>query len=356
MNRRFEAIIGHKTSIALVVTVFALGGLAALSMGSAATYVANVEAENGRVNGPATVVSDPLASGGSAVTFKSAVTPPPSPTGGSLLKPARSFTKYANLRYSDTSSRLLLDLYIPDHDSIKPLVVYVHGGYWANGSKDECPPAKGDGNDTMMQQGFAVACINYRLSDEAIYPAQIQDVKASIRWLRANAATYGLFAGNIGIWGGSAGGHLAALAGTTSDVAAYDTGANLQYSSKVAAVVDYFGPVDLVGLSKNPAIDPRSTQNAYKFLGGDGPDFDVRARAASPSTYVSPGDSPFYIVHGDRDRIVPHTESILLDRLLTQSGVSSRLVIIPGAGHGGSVFLTPERLDAAVKFLDLYVR
>ncbi|MBA3723703.1 MAG: alpha/beta hydrolase fold domain-containing protein [Candidatus Levybacteria bacterium] len=287
------------------------------------------------------------------------VSPSPTPvtqTGTSLLQPVSTYTSYKNLRYSNASTRLLLDLYVPDHSGVKPLLVYIHGGFWSSGSKDSCPPIQDYGSKTFMHRGFAVACINYRYSSEAIYPAQIEDVKASIRYLRANASQYGLYDTKIAVWGSSAGGHLAALAGTTSDITAYDKGENLQYSSKVDAVVDDFGPIDLEALLSSPTTDPKGYASGVKLLGGEGPDLYPRARAASARTYITADDSPFFIVHGSIDRIVPLSQSQLLDETLRNLNIPSQLNIISGMGHGGAQMFEPARLSAIALFLDTYIR
>lgn len=351
LNERLP--IGYK-----VAAVFAVTGLVALNLTTAAAPAVSSEAEAGNLSNASgvSVGTDPLASGGTFVKFGNLnmPPPPPPPSGSSLLKPVMSFTKQANLRYSTASPRLLLDLYLPDHNEVKPLIIYIHGGFWSAGSKDECLPAKDLGNRTFMHRGYAVACINYRLTDEAIYPAQIEDVKASVRWLRANATTYKLYSDKISVWGSSAGGHLTALAGTTGGVAAYDRGENMQHSSTVQAIVDYFGPADLT--ADLSGVDPKGISAMLKLLGGDGPDLDARKRAASPTTYITADDPPFYIVHGDRDRLVPLNQSQILHQRLQQAGVGTQLTVIPGAGHGGLQFVEPARLDAISRFLDMNLR
>ena len=134
-----------------------------------------------------------------------------------------------------------LDLYLPEADkSARPLVIWVHGGGWNSGSKDGCTAR------WLVEYGYAVASINYRLSTHAIYPAQIEDCKSAIRFLRAHASEYGIKPDRIGAWGASAGGHLVALLGTTGDIRDFDTGTNLDQSSKVQCVVDWFGPTDFL--------------------------------------------------------------------------------------------------------------
>ncbi len=134
-----------------------------------------------------------------------------------------------------------LDLYLPEEDpeAARPLVVWIHGGGWQNGSKDRCPLVR------LVPQGFVVASINYRLSQHAVFPAQIEDCRAAIRWLRANAAKYHIDPARVGVSGASAGGHLVALLGTSAEMKEWDgVGGNADQSSRVQAVVDLFGPAD----------------------------------------------------------------------------------------------------------------
>ncbi|MBA3724109.1 MAG: alpha/beta hydrolase [Candidatus Levybacteria bacterium] len=278
-------------------------------------------------------------------------TPTPS---SSLLIPTATFTSYKNLRYSNASPRLLLDLYTPDHAGPFPLIIYVHGGSWSSGSKDTNCAAYSTAK--MMYRGFAVACINYRLTNEAIYPAQIEDVKGAVRFLRANAAQYKLYDTKIGIWGASSGGHLAALAGTTDDITQYETGLNLSTSSSVQAVVDYFGPTDLVEFSKTSS--QRQDIVGAKLLGCKitAPGCTEKAIAASPLSYVTADDAPFFILHGDKDRAVPLSQSQRLHDSLLAHNVRSELAIVQGMGHGGVQTSESSQIDAVSNFFDLLLR
>ena len=146
---------------------------------------------------------------------------------------------YRDVAYvTDGHERQKLDLYIPYSESKCPLIIWVHGGAWYAGSKDDYAPLD------YLSDGYAVASINYRLSQHGLFPAQIEDCKAAVRWLHAHAENYNLDPDHFGAWGTSAGGHLAALLGTTADVTLFDIGENLNKSSAVQAVVDYFGPTD----------------------------------------------------------------------------------------------------------------
>src|SRR5437868_4772034 len=177
------------------------------------------------------------------VVSASAQTPPTKKGGSPPVPQVPAGTKaHRDLEYvANGHERNKLDLFVPESaDGPLPLIIWVHGGGWQAGSKDGCPPLRGG----HTQRGYAVASINYRLSGHAPFPAQIEDCKAAIRWLRAHAKEYNLDPKRFGVWGSSAGGHLVALLGTSGDVKEFDVGANLDQSSRVQAVCDYFGPTD----------------------------------------------------------------------------------------------------------------
>jgi acetyl esterase/lipase len=182
-----------------------------------------------------------------------------------------------------------------------------------------------------VQDGYAVASIDYRLTRTAPFPAQIEDCKAAVRWLRANAANYNLDADRIGVWGMSAGGHLAALLGTSGGVPELEgNGDNMQYSSRVQAVCDVAGPADLAALTN---VGPKRMFAIESLLGGPLGKDKAKAVAASPVHYVSKDDPPFLIVHGEGDRVVPLEQSQRLYEELRKAGVNVTLKILPGVGH-----------------------
>ena len=229
---------------------------------------------------------------------------------------------------------LKLDLFLPPSDEVKPLIIWIHGGAWREGSKDWPSPAQ-----QFVGSGFAVAHVSYRLSQEAKWPAQINDCKAAVRWLRANAAQYRLDPKRFVAWGGSAGGHLVAVLGTSGGVAELEgMGNDLKVSSSVQAVVDWFGPSDLLQLSKfrsNIAHDD-SKSPLSQLVGGPIQENKNAAAQANPITYIGRVEvpPPFLIMHGTRDDIVPFNQSELLVAALktAKSDVTFRPVI--GAGHG----------------------
>jgi len=249
--------------------------------------------------------------------------------------------------------RQKLDLYIPkaaDPNGRRPLLVWVHGGAWLGGSKQFCPALR------FAHQGYAVASLNYRLSQHATFPAQIEDCKAAIRWLRANAGLYGYDPNRIGVWGASAGGHLVALLGTTGEVKEFDVGPNLGVSSRVQAVCDFFGPTDFAKMSsfwstmKHDAPDSPEA----KLIGGPIRENPDKVRKANPITYVTKDDPPFLIVHGDKDPLVPHNQSELLRDALQQAEVSVTFHTVKGGGHGG--FRDPEVDRLVGEFFQQHLR
>jgi len=234
--------------------------------------------------------------------------------------------------------RQRLDLYLPnatdaqvDPNKKRPLIIWVHGGAWRGGSKDRCPVVR------FVEQGYAVASINYRLSQHATFPAQIQDCKAAIRWLRANAEKHGYDPNHFGVWGSSAGGHLVALLGTAGDVNDFDVGDNKDVSSRVQAVCDFFGPTAFTKMSSFPStMDHDSADSPESLLiGGALQENKDKVQRANPITYVTKDAPPFLIVHGDKDPLVPHNQSELLYKALKKASVPVTFYTVRGGGHGG---------------------
>ncbi len=209
-----------------------------------------------------------------------------------------------------------------------------------------------------MNEGYAVASIGYRLSGDAVFPAQIEDCKAGVRWLRAHADQYGLDRGKFAAWGSSAGGHLVALLGTSGGVKEFDVGENLDRSSAVQAVVDYYGPTDLVAFVKTPRYERHSGDDApeAKLLGGPVLENVEKATKANPITYVDAKDPPFLIVHGDADPVVPPNQSELLKDALEKANVSVELKILPDARHGGPEFSSPDIIERVTKFFEEHLK
>lgn len=249
---------------------------------------------------------------------------------------------------------LKLDLYLPKDVKSPPLAVWIHGGGWRGGDKGRCPLM------FLLADGYAVASINYRLTNIACFPAQIHDCKGAIRWLRAHAKDYGYNADRLGIGGGSAGGHLVALLGASHDdnTLEGDIGGNADQSSAVQAVVDLYGPTNLISIlrqSNNP-IHRQKAGPLELLLGGPVDEKAEVAKVASPETYITADDPPHLILHGDKDPLVPAQQSIDYDAALRRAGVESTLIILPGAGHGGRGFFDPERQQTIRAFFDKHIR
>ncbi len=243
-----------------------------------------------------------------------------------------------------------LDLYLPQEiERPLPVIIWIHGGGWRFGSRHLAP----DLSRYFAERGFAMASIDYRLSSEATFPAQIHDVKAAIRWVRAVADQYGLDGEHIALWGSSAGGHLAALAGTTgSGTLEGESIEHAEQSSDVQAVVDGYGPTDFLQQDEHrdptgaPSDDPESIQLSPGKRSADPDSFEslllgapIQTRLdlvqqANPITYVRSGMPPFLILHGLSDTAVPAHQSELLYEALAAAGNDVTLCLIKGLGHG----------------------
>lgn len=262
----------------------------------------------------------------------------------------------ANIEYANVDGiSLKLDLYLPKNVAKPyPVIVWIHGGGWVGGSKENPTAA------SMVQQGYAVVSINYRLSGQAIFPAQIQDCKATIRWIRANAAQYGFDSERIGTWGSSAGGHLAAMLGTAGDVDSLEgtVGGNLPFSSRVQAVCDWYGPANLPTMCDFPSSIDHCAPTAPEALliGGALKDNLAKAIAASPATYVSANDPPFLIQHGTNDMTVPFHQSVELDSALQAVGVNVQFQPIANTGHGGGGFAADSTRRQVLEFFDRHLK
>lgn len=246
-----------------------------------------------------------------------------------------------DVAYAPTSDLQRLDIYIPETGTPPyPVVVIIHGGGWTMGDKrGQLPLSAVPG---LLALGFAVASINYRLAPDAVFPAQLLDSKAAIRYLRNEAAVIGLDPDRIAVVGESAGAHLAALLGTTQGRAEFDDPAlgNPQASSAVQGVVDLYGPADLTTSDAQRALNPpcpaEPDPNIALLLGAPPKSAPDLAAAASPITYLQPGQDvpPFFIAHGDTDCVVPHQQSVELhDAIEAVAPGRSQLTIVPGSGH-----------------------
>jgi len=233
---------------------------------------------------------------------------------------------------------LLLDIAMPKQipSGLMPAVIYVHGGGWFTGSKDE--PNHKDKIILLAENGFVAVSINYRLVGEAIFPAAIEDCKCAVRFLRGNAQKYHLNPERIGAWGESAGGHLVQLMGTSDEGAGLDgKGGWEAISSRVQAVSTWYGMSDLIhGQSKI------MEKGCMDFLGGTASEKAALYKLASPISHVTRDDPPFLLVHGDQDPRCPLAQSQNLEKALGSVGIRAKLIVVPGGGHG--FYQMPDKL------------
>ena len=260
-------------------------------------------------------------------------------------------TAIRDVEYAQVGGKSLrLDLYVPTQPGApRPLIVWIHGGGWLGGDKGGCPAVP------LVPRGYVVASINYRLSGEAIFPAQIENCKGAIRFLRASAGKHGIDPERIGVWGASAGGQLVALLGTSGGVADLEgtVGGNLDQSSKVQAVADFCGPADFALFFQT--ITPNAVKPLRQLFGGEATEERVQtlARQASPVTYASAHAPPFLIVHGDKDDTVPLSQAQALDKALRAAKAHVTLHVVAGAGHGA---LNPDTFKLTSDFFDQHLR
>lgn len=269
--------------------------------------------------------------------------------------------KWLDLPYAKLSPAEKLDIYLPDKgDGPFPVIISIHGGAFMFGDK-----ADGQLNPMLkgLKNGYAIVSVNYRMSGEALFPANINDIKAAIRWVKANSANYNFSPNKIALWGGSAGGNLAALAGTSGDVKELEdmSMGNANQSSRVMAVVDWFGPTNFLlmdeQLTKTGNGKPNHSEAnspESKVLGQKITTIPVKVEMANPESYITSDDPPFLIEHGTKDQIVPTQQSVIffgkLEKVLGKEKV--KLHLLEGVKHGGKQFETPENLEIVFSFLD----
>ncbi len=268
---------------------------------------------------------------------------------------SKNVTAYRDVVYATVGDKeILLDLYVPKNTAVKPpLLVWIHGGGWQAGSKDSCRLYR------ETQRGYAVASLNYRLSHDAMFPAQIHDCKGAIRWLRANAEKFGYNADRIGVAGSSAGGQLVALLGTSGGVKELEgnVGGNLDQSSAVQAVCDFYGATNFHTIIKQrKQVKSRPSSALTKLFGGTVEEKPEIATLASPVTFLDKTDPPFLLIHGGKDNIVPVEQSTSFEKLLKQVNVPVTLLILEEAGHGGRPFNSKETNQRLQSFFDKHIK
>jgi acetyl esterase/lipase len=247
---------------------------------------------------------------------------------------------------------LTLDLYLPRGKAREPLIVWVHGGAWRSGSKKSMPLSK------LVEEGYPIASVDYRLSTQARFPAQAHDIKAAIRFLRGHGEQWHLPTKKIVVAGDSAGGHLAALAGVSNGNAELegDIGNDRKQSSDVQGIMSFYGAANLRTILKQstphglevrvPALD--------LLLGGQPEAVPALARLASPVFHVDRRDPPLLLLHGDQDPQMPINQSLELLGAYKKVNAPVELEVVHGAGHGGVMFFDEERLAVVRKFLKRY--
>ncbi len=254
-----------------------------------------------------------------------------------------------------------LDIYFPEKPTDKPLplLIWIHGGGWSAGSKTQVP-FLGE-----LSRDYVVASVEYRFSQKALFPAQIQDCQAAIRWLRSKAKKYSIDSNHVGVGGASAGGHLSALVGTAGGKKAFPMiGGNEDQSDRVQAVCDIFGPTDFWTVVDQANTDP-NVKSIFKWNNGDpyskligaklGEDKE-KCQAVSPVHYVSKESPPFLIFHGDHDTLVPYAQSVEIADLLKKADVPVTLQRMPGSGHGGPAFQLPAVVKLTEAFFDKHLK
>ena len=276
--------------------------------------------------------------------------------------------KVLDIAYASLSPAQRLDVYLPDEgDGPFPVIVSIHGGAFM-----QCDKADGQVMPMLegLQRGYAVVAVNYRLSSEATFPAQIHDVKAAVRWIRAEAGRYGFDPGRIAAWGGSAGAYLATMLGVTSAVEQLDDPSlgNPEQASDVQCVVDWYGPTNFLkldgwlnaaGLPPRPGMEHNARHSPESLLLGEQittvPD---RVRAANPETYVTSDTPPFLIQHGTSDSVIPTQCSVHLAASIAQVAGSEtvQLDLIEGADHLDPLFETKRNLRGVLDFLDAHLK
>jgi|GEM_PF-284902 len=262
--------------------------------------------------------------------------------------------KWLDVPYATLSSAEKLDIYLPkEGEGVFPVIVAIHGGSFSRGDKRDfqiVPIME------ALKRGYAVISINYRLSGEAKFPNQIYDVKAAIRWIRSNAGQYFLNSRKIAVWGDSAGGNLAALVGTSGNVKELEdlSMGNPDQSSNVSAVVDWYGPINFLTMGDIQRLE----RVGNKMIGKTSTEAPELYLAASPETYISPGNPPFLIQHGNADKIISIQQSADFAAKLKNVLGKDRVIfdIVKGADHLDKMFNTPENINKVLDFLDIYMK
>lgn len=278
----------------------------------------------------------------------------------SLTLNAKSFIEKNDIVFKTVGNKdIKLNLYFPNENINKryPLLIWIHGGAWKRGSKDNIVKKNPLLLKSVTKEGYALASIDYRLSKEASFPKPIQDINDAINFLYDNADKYNIDAKEVVVMGRSAGGHLAEFMGATNthkNLDIYEK--NKQPKYKVVSVVSFFGPSDFLDLSKKRGKEKlKSRKSPEAMFLGKAPNEDIElAKKASPSTYITKESPPFILLHGDKDTKVPVSQSILLKKILDENGVENRLFIEKGVGHSAKIFDSEKYVLEVIEFIKKY--
>jgi len=269
---------------------------------------------------------------------------------------------YSDVAYASVSPAQKMDIYLPEGNGPFPVVVLIHGGAFKMGDKE----MESENAEALVAKGYAAVSINYRLSGEAQFPAQIEDCKTAVRFIRANATTYHFNPDKIGSWGSSAGGNLSALIGTSSGIAELEgaTLGNSEFSSKVMASVDWFGPINFLTMDAEAiALGMRATTNnanspESELMGAPIQTITDKVAKANPTNYITSDDAAFFIQVGSKDERIPYTQSVnfykALDSVLGSERVSFEL--LEGANHGGDMFSDTANVAKVIAFFDKFLK
>ena len=280
-------------------------------------------------------------------------------------------TLIRDVAYATRSEAQKLDIYMPNHVAgSRPVILWLHPGGFHGGDKGgvaSSPGAKVSMLELvlpMLERGYTVVSANYRLSGEAAFPAAVHDVKAAVRWIRANAARYHFDADKIAAWGSSAGGYLAQMLATTGGVGALEdlSLGNADQSSGIVAAVDWYGPVDFLTMDQqhaelgHEAHVHEAGSPESKFMGGPIYEISEKCRAASPMTYVSKDSTPLYIQQGKGDLIIPYLQSRMLAEKMTAAIGKEHVVLklVENVGHADWGFFKLANVNKVIDFLDRY--
>lgn len=259
-----------------------------------------------------------------------------------------------------------MDLLIPQTDKPMPAVLFITGGGFINANKDNYIQER----MRLAEEGYVTATAEYRVAPAASFPAPLEDIKAAVRYLRAHADQFHIDPDRIGVLGGSAGGYLAAMAGTTSGTGLFDSGDNLDQSSDVQAVVNLYGVSDLTSIGADYSEEVQAlhrTSGATEALwlkgspvfngrAGGVQDYPEEAEKANPIHYISDKTPPFLLMHGSADTVVSPSQTEILHQALLARGIDSARYVVPGAAHGGVYWVQPEVLDLVVSFFNAHLK